>query len=42
VWDGLPAHRSRSVARWVESQGYWPEVEALPAYSPELNPIEYV
>jgi transposase len=30
VWDGLRAHRSRL------------ELEFLPAYAPELNPVEYL
>ncbi len=42
VWDGLPAHRSKAVAAYLAStQGrIW--VEKLPAYAPELNPIEYL
>jgi hypothetical protein len=33
VWDGLPAHRSRAMRAWLV-------VEPLPAYAPELNPVE--
>lgn len=42
IWDGLPAHRSKMVADYLgETQGrVW--VERLPAYAPELNPIEYL
>jgi transposase len=42
VWDGLPAHRSKAVAEYLaETKGdVW--VERLPAYAPELNPIEYL
>ncbi|MCC5789525.1 MAG: IS630 family transposase [Opitutales bacterium] len=42
IWDGLPAHRSREVKEYLkQTQGrVW--VERLPAYAPELNPIEYL
>lgn len=42
IWDGLPAHRSRVVTSYVESQGGNIVLERLPAYAPELNPVEYV
>jgi transposase len=41
VWDGLPAHRSTKVTKHVEAQE-WLTVERLPAYAPELNPVEYL
>lgn len=42
VWDGLPAHRSRLVKEFLaETDGrIW--LERLPAYAPELNPVEYI
>ncbi len=42
IWDGLPAHRSKAVATYLgQTKGrVW--VERLPAYAPELNPIEYL
>ena len=42
IWDGLPAHRSKTVAEYLgKTEGrVW--VERLPAYAPELNPIEYL
>ena len=40
VWDGLPAHRSRSMRAWLRRQRSWLVVEPLPAYAPELNPVE--
>ena len=40
IWDGLAAHRSRLVQHWVASQDRL-ELERLPAYAPELNPVEY-
>ena len=42
VWDGLPAHRSRKVAEYLGSTEGRIWVERLPAYAPELNPIEYL
>jgi DDE superfamily endonuclease len=40
VWDGLPAHRSHAVGAWLRRQRPWLVVEPLPAYAPELNPVE--
>jgi transposase len=42
IWDGLPAHRSRMVAQYLSEQQGRILVERLPAYAPELNPIEYL
>ena len=42
VWDNLPAHRSRAVKDWIVAQDGRIWVERLPAYAPELNPVEYV
>ncbi|MEU7989447.1 transposase [Streptosporangium canum] len=39
VWDGLAAHWSRAMRAWVEGQD-WLTLERLPAYAPELNPVE--
>jgi hypothetical protein len=41
IWDGLPAHRAQIVQRWLRRNASWLRVERLPAYAPELNPIEY-
>ena len=42
VWDRLPAQRSALVREFIAlSQGRI-ETEHLPAYAPELNPVEYV
>lgn len=38
VMDNLSAHKSVEVERWIRSAGA--EVRYLPAYSPDLNPIE--
>jgi transposase len=40
LWDGLPAHRSTAMRAWVASQRHWLVVERLPAYAPDLNPVE--
>jgi len=42
IWDGLPAHRSRKMGAWLGQQRSWLVVERLPAYAPELNPVEGV
>ncbi|WP_268643002.1 IS630 family transposase [Nocardiopsis sp. EMB25] len=39
VWDGLSAHWSRAMRAWVADQD-WLTLERLPAYAPELNPVE--
>lgn len=41
IWDGLPAHRSRLVKEFVATQDRL-SVTRLPAYAPELNPVEYL
>ncbi len=40
LWDGLPSHRSRVMQAFVHRQRNWLVVERLPAYAPELNPVE--
>ena len=42
IWDGLQSHRSRLVKEFVGLQSGRLEVEFLPAYAPELNPVEYL
>jgi len=42
IWDGLPAHRSKVVAEYLGKTAGRVWVERLPAYAPELNPIEYL
>lgn len=39
IWDGLAAHWSRAMRAWVAEQD-WLTLERLPAYAPELNPVE--
>ena len=40
VWDGLPSHRSRRMTSYLKQQDKWLTVVRLPAYAPELNPVE--
>lgn len=42
LWDGAPIHRSVLVRDYVASTGGRLMVERLPAYAPELNPVEYM
>jgi transposase len=42
IWDGLSAHWSTRMRAWLDSQRDWLTVERLPAYAPELNPVEYL
>jgi transposase len=42
VVDGHPVHRSKAVREWVESTDGAIELFRLPAYSPYLNPDEWV
>jgi hypothetical protein len=40
IWDGLPAHKSQQMKQYLESQRGWLQIETLPGYSPDLNPVE--
>ena len=40
LWDRLPAHRSQRVKHALEEHRLWLTVEWLPAYAPDLNPLE--
>ena len=42
VWDGLRAHWSKAVKAHIDSLQGRVRLEQLPAYAPELNPIEYL
>jgi transposase len=42
IWDGSKPHRSRLVKDFVTSQNGAIWLEYLPAYAPELNPVEYI
>lgn len=38
IWDGLNAHRTLAVRQRIAECGW--QAERLPAYAPELNPVE--
>lgn len=40
-WDRLNAHRARRTSQFLASRSY-PQAHFLPAYAPDLNPIEYL
>ena len=42
IWDGLPSHRSKTMRAFIASQRRWLVVERLPAYAPDLNPVEMI
>lgn len=42
LWDGAKPHRSRLVREYADSAAGHIQIEFLPAYAPELNPVEYL
>jgi hypothetical protein len=40
LWDRLNAHRARRTSQFLATRSY-PQAHFLPAYAPDLNPIEY-
>jgi transposase len=42
IWDGLPVHRSGKVTQFIWKHRDRLEIERLPGYAPELNPVEYL
>ena len=42
LWDGAPIHRSALVRDYIAGTQGRIAVERLPAYAPELNPVEYM
>ena len=42
IWDGAGFHHSGWLKTWIKSQSHWLTVKRLPAYAPELNPVEGV
>lgn len=42
IWDGAAIHRSKSVKELLRKRSGRIHLERLPAYSPELNPVELV
>lgn len=42
IWDRAQIHRSLCVRRYIETHHRRLAMEYLPAYAPELNPVEYL
>jgi transposase len=42
IWDGLAAHKSRAVRDFVAATDGSIRLAYLPAYAPDLNPVEYL
>jgi len=42
IMDRLAVHRSKESALFLQKQRQWLRIEWLPAYAPELNPMEYL
>ena len=42
VWDGAAQHKSRIVGDYLDSTDGAVQMALLPAYSPDLNPVEYL
>jgi hypothetical protein len=42
LWDGLSAHWSYKMRAHLDAQRHWLTAERLPAYAPELYPVEYL
>ncbi len=42
IWDRAQIHRSRRVLRYMERHSKRIAMAYLPAYAPELNPVEYL
>jgi transposase len=40
IWDRSPLHRSAAVTTFVKAHRAWFEIEFLPPYAPDLNPVE--
>jgi transposase len=40
LWDRVQPHRAAAVRDWITQNRRWLEVEWLPAYAPDLNPVE--
>ncbi|MGH8335541.1 MAG: transposase [Gammaproteobacteria bacterium] len=42
IWDRLAAHRGGPVAQWLRTHRRRVHAHLLPAYAPELNPVELI
>ena len=39
IWDNLPAHHSRLMGAWLQGQCHWLQIEYLPGYAHDLDPV---
>jgi transposase len=42
LWDRLPGHKAGKTQEYLRTQRHWLRMEWLPAYAPDLNPVELV
>jgi hypothetical protein len=42
VWDSMPEHVSAQMRGWIAAHADWLLVYRLPAYAPDLNPVEAI
>jgi DDE superfamily endonuclease len=42
LWDGLSSHWSHKMRAHLDAQRHWLTAERLPAYAPDLNPVEFL
>jgi hypothetical protein len=40
IWDNLNTHRSKTMQKFTAANARWLTVVQMPAYAPELNPVE--
>jgi len=40
IWDGAKPHRSLATLAFAEREQHWLTLVRLPAYAPDLNPVE--
>jgi DDE superfamily endonuclease len=40
IWDNLNTHRSKIMSQFTAANASWLTVVQMPAYAPELNPVE--
>jgi transposase len=42
VWDGGGIHKSRAVRHFLSGYAQWVQLQWLPGYAPDLNPVEHL
>jgi transposase len=40
IWDNLPSQHSRVMRDWLAGQRHWLQLEYLPSYAHDLDPVE--